>query len=355
MAGRLAASHLCQPPAPPISIIADWLHQPEIYASRVRCIAQLGTCRFCLGDTPLSSSRLQVGFLAAAAIVALRLGIGLHFYLEGTARLSNPKPFTSSFFGTAKGPFASQFKNMIWDADGLYRMDAKASAANWKGYASQATSHFGFDAKQKAAAEKLATTYEGRLKAWLGGNRDEIEEYYLGLKRRDANASQQVRKDLESLRAHDAKIDSERTSLRNKVLPTIDGMWKDLENDINALATPEQYAKSGRLEIGKVGRRPLDSEFMDWFIPYFDTTIGVLLILGLFTRVAATAAGLFLLSVCLSQFPGTPGAVPIYYQGVEMLALFALAAIGAGRFGGLDFFVTGLIRSCCGSKQGVKA
>ncbi len=310
---------------------------------------------FCLGDIPLSSSRLHVGFLAAAAIVALRLGIGLHFYLEGTSKLQDPKPFTSYFLAAAKGPLAPQYKKMIWDADGLYRMDSKLAGAHWKGYASQASSHFGFDKDQSAAAAKLATSYEERLRAWLGSNSDEIEEYQLGLERRDKNAQQQVRQDLASLRAHDAKIESERNSLKMKVLPTIDNLWKDLENDINALATTEQYQKSGRLEIGKVGRRPLDSEFMDWFVPYFDTTVGVLLILGLFTRFAATAAGLFLLSVCLSQFPGSVGAAPIYYQGVEMLALFVLAAIGAGRFAGLDFLVTGLIRNCCGSKQGVKA
>ena len=31
-----------------------------------------------------------------------------------------------------------------------------------------------------------------------------------------------------------------------------------------------------------------------------------------------------------------PGAMPIYYQAIEMLALFALAAIGAGQVFGFD-------------------
>jgi hypothetical protein len=45
---------------------------------------------------------------------------------------------------------------------------------------------------------------------------------------------------------------------------------------------------------------------------------------------------LFLISICASQWPLAPGAAPIYNQAVEALALLALAAIGAGRFFGID-------------------
>ena len=71
-------------------------------------------------------------------------------------------------------------------------------------------------------------------------------------------------------------------------------------------------------------------------MPWFDVAIGACLILGLFTRPAAILGAAFLASICVSQWPLSPGAVPIYNQAIEMLALFALAAIGAGRFFGLD-------------------
>jgi len=64
-----------------------------------------------------------------------------------------------------------------------------------------------------------------------------------------------------------------------------------------------------------------------------------LLILGLFTRPAAIAAAGFLLSVILMQPPWVDGAVPTYYQAVEMFALLVLAVVGAGRYAGLDFFL----------------
>jgi len=70
-----------------------------------------------------------------------------------------------------------------------------------------------------------------------------------------------------------------------------------------------------------------------------------------FTRVAAIAGAVFLASVCAAQWPGYSGAIPIYYQAVEMLALLVLAAVGAGRFLGIDYFFGGLKALCCPPKK----
>jgi hypothetical protein len=43
--------------------------------------------------------------------------------------------------------------------------------------------------------------------------------------------------------------------------------------------------------------------------------------------------------------------MPIYNQVIEMLALLALAAIGAGRFVGLDYILGGLRNLCCPPKK----
>ncbi len=65
--------------------------------------------------------------------------------------------------------------------------------------------------------------------------------------------------------------------------------------------------------------------------------VGVLLIIGLFTRVAALAGAGFLFSIILTQWPGAPGALPVYYQTIEMLGMLVLAAMAAGQFAGLDY------------------
>ena len=278
-----------------------------------------------------------------AAIVALRVGVGLHFYLEGTTKLRDKKPFSGAFFANAKGPLAPMYRRMVWDIDGEYRLDGRGTLAYWEDYAKRIGNHFRFDEKQTKAADKLFKDYTVRAKWYFGSKDDVIAEYRDQLKRRDDNRENAARAGLTSLQVHDARIDADRNSLRGPLLADIDKMWKDVENDFNGLATSEQLVRHGRLPIGKIGRQPLDSEFMDWFMPYFDTIIGLLLIIGLFTRPAAIVAGLFLASVCASQWPGYGGA-SIYYQFVEMLALFALAAIGAGQFCGLDYVLGGIWR-----------
>jgi uncharacterized membrane protein YphA (DoxX/SURF4 family) len=286
------------------------------------------------------------------------VGIGLHFYLEGATKLRDQRPFSAGFLSNAKGPLAPYYKQMVWDADGLYRLNYNYTQPHWDSYKNRIIAHYGFDQSQSAQATELFNAYVRRYAHLLSEKQDDLNQYYAELKRRDANAADPTRS-LGSLQAHDARIAQERTQLAAPVLATIDKMWKDLENDLNAIATTEQYKRHGRLEIGKVGRRPLDSVFMDRWVPYFDMAVGACLILGLFTRPAALAGGLFLLFVCLSQWPLAAGAAAIYYQAIEMLALFALAAIGAGQYAGLDFVLGGLRRMFRGNqpaaaRKGVK-
>jgi uncharacterized membrane protein YphA (DoxX/SURF4 family) len=237
----------------------------------------------------------------------------------------------------------------VWDADGRFRLSYDYTHPHWDNFKNGIAAHYGFDQTQGAKATETFNAYVRRYAHLLNEKQEELTQYYAELARRDANAADSARS-LASLQAHDARIAQERTQLIAPVLATIDKLWKDLENDLNAIATPEQYKRHGRLAIGKVGRRPFDSEFMDRWVPWFDMAVGACLILGLFTRPAAFAGGLFLLSVCLSQWPLSSGAAPIYYQAVEMFALFALAALGAGQYAGLDFLLGGLWHNCCGRK-----
>ncbi len=280
-----------------------------------------------------------------ASLVALRVGIGLHFYLEGTAKLQDPKPFSGGFFANAKGPLAPLYRNLVWDLDGKQRLDPQGGAtkAHWEAYGKRVAAHFRFDDKQTKNADEIVKAHLKRMGSYLGSKKEDINEYFLQVKRRDLNRDDPVRQGLAAMQAHDARIAADRNQKLGPMLGEVEQIWKNLENDLNSIATAEQWKRHGRLPIGKVGRQALDSEFMDAVVPYFDTAIGLLLIMGLFTRVAGIAGGLFLASVCASQWPGY-GGQPIYYQFVEMLALFALAAIGAGQFCGLDYVVTGLLK-----------
>ena len=82
---------------------------------------------------------------------------------------------------------------------------------------------------------------------------------------------------------------------------------------------------------------------------------GVLLMLGLFTRVACIGAAGFLLSVIASQPPWVAGSQnPVfYYQLVEIAALAVLFAAAAGQYAGLDYFIRLFTGKCCGRKEPV--
>jgi uncharacterized membrane protein YphA (DoxX/SURF4 family) len=89
-------------------------------------------------------------------------------------------------------------------------------------------------------------------------------------------------------------------------------------------------------------------DLMRVLLPWGLAAIGLCLMLGLLTRPAALAGGLFMLMVLLSQ-PSYPGVVPpdppqmghallVNKDFVEMLALFLLTTTAVGHWGGLDFF-----------------
>ena len=76
----------------------------------------------------MADSSYRIGWLAAAAIALLRIGIGVHFLSEGWTKVDDPKPFSAAFFGNAKGPLAPLYKQMVWDADGVHRLDLEDDA-----------------------------------------------------------------------------------------------------------------------------------------------------------------------------------------------------------------------------------
>lgn len=282
--------------------------------------------------------------------------IGAHFFHEGYTKWRDPKPFTGPFFAVAKGPFAKFFQEKVWDRQGLERLDKEQTFAMWGvGYTekkgefevvgggayAQAMKQFGFDEAQDAELQQSlishATAYDATLDDWA----NDIAEYRYGLERRETNEQDPARA-LPGFQKHEAKIQSELMSKRMPWQSAIDKIWKGLETDINRIATPEQQQAGGYLSLTRPGRTALDSEASDKIIPWMHMTIGVLLVIGLFTRLSALVAGAFLATVIVTQWPFTPGTVSTSYQQVEACACLVLLTIGAGRYLGLDGVLSGL-------------
>lgn len=283
-------------------------------------------------------------------MIALRIGIGFHFFTEGADKLKNPGWSSAGFLGNAKGRFADSYHNMVWDADGLARLDFNEAETRWAHFRERVVQTYGFDESQAKKAEEIWNRRLNQLEAHFEDNRRDIEEYRLGIARRDSYRSQDDRTQVASLSGQLNRIEGELASKRAELIRPLDLMWDGYEGELNALAVEGQRHR-GPIELERPGRRTLDSRTVDKIIPYFDLTLGLLLMIGLFTRTAAVVAGLFLCSVVVSQWPGTAGAAPVWPQLIEALALFVIAATASGRVAGVDFFVRLGSAWCCRGKQ----
>lgn len=288
--------------------------------------------------------RYSYGLAVILTLIALRVGIGMHFFREGLNKFRDPKPFSAGFFGNAKGPLASSYHNLVWDRDGLARLDYKKTIADWEQFRAQVERHYGFNDTQKKQAARFFKRSEDQLKEHFAMNAGEIDEYFKNLARRNRYLADRQRMEVPSLREQVEKIESELRTTKAKLVAPIDLLWQGLARDINSIASLEQR-RAGLLSLERPGRKSFDSESIDKFIPWFDMTIGVLLITGLATRFAAAVGAAFLFSVILSQWPTSPGTIATWPQFVEMLGLLVVAATGAGRFAGIDGILGMLFRS----------
>ena len=291
--------------------------------------------------------RQSLGLAVILSLIALRVGIGMHFFREGLNKLRDPKPFSAGFFGNAKGPFSDVYHRQIWDPDGLARLDLKGTHDAWDQFRAQVEAHFAFDAKQKAQAADVQKRTEEQLVEHFDTNADDIDEYRKNIARRDRYRADHQRMETPSLHGQVERIEGDIKKMRPKLVAPIDLMWQGYARDLNAIASADQRRR-GSLQLAKPGRKFMDSEGVDFVIPWFDATIGVLLIVGLGTRPVALVAAAFLFSIVVSQWPTASDSIATWPQFIEALGLLVIAAAGAGQYAGLDAICSVVCcRRCC--------
>ncbi len=322
------------------------------------------------GDIPLTAPKTrQLGTLAIVALVALRIGVGWHFFSEGSAKLQTGDFSSEGFLSTARGPLAGFFQGLVWDQDGVIRLgydqakgtvSEKPTAERWNDYRARVVKRYKLNQSQRQAAERAMKRRVGQLKWYLETNYEDIIRYFRQLERWRAQQQDPSRRDVSTLRGQSESLAQEIASSRRGWLATIEKLEADYQSDLVKIATPPPpefgsgtAVAAKPLKMKHPGRRFYDSRSVDRVLPYFDVLVGVCLVVGLFTSTAAIAGACFLFSVVLTQFPGAVGAAPVYYQGVEALGLCLLAALRAGQYAGLDFFTYCLWRRTNRAKQGV--
>ena len=309
----------------------------------------LTRCAIHVGDLPLDTSIYRLGKLAVVTLVLLRLGVGWHFFQEGVTKIHDPSWSAEGFLTGSKGPLKPVFESFVWDLDGRARLnyaekngrptiDLEPTMEAWELFRVRVEDHYRFDENQKKAAQKCYDNWVAQLKWYFDANRDDIVEYFEGLDRVEANEKDAAKSEVESLRGQGTKIAGEVSAARGPWLASVKKMWTGYGDELNAIATDEQRS-AGPLAIGKPARRFLDTETINVIIPYFDTIVGVLLILGLFTRLAALAgAGFSVLYRPDSMARSSPGLAGLLSN--DRNAGFA----GAGCYGGWTICGAGF---CC--------
>lgn len=320
--------------------------------------------------------RFQIGFLAVAALVLLRLGLGCHFLYEGVWKIKNADEFSSEPFLTqAKGPLAGLFYAMVPDIDarGRLRLDAGEAgesaildeiAARWKGIGDDFLELYrpAEGSEEQAAAhnalqgrvETTLTQFRTRLKKYLDLNAEKIGAYFDALDRFENDKE----------RTHAAPFQKERRWNRMMLLRQEAAVWtanieaqeEALKNDLARLLKEDAFKalddENKRLAGSPSSWNPLtwsQMELIDFAVTYGLTAIGICLMLGFCTPLAALGGAGFMCFVVMTQ-PAFPGIYPpdpaivghallVNKDFVEMLALLVVACASAGRWGGLDFFL----------------
>jgi len=345
--------------------------------------------------------RRILGPFAVLSLVFLRLVIGWHFFREGAQKLEydhrdgtfNLAFSADGFFRQAKGPLAHLYHEQAPDDHGwrellatprkntpptLEQLDERARWASdyqkrrdeadkkktlrpiefppFAAYADWAnriatdwrntlqgvkTTDSSFTADQKKQADASLQTHLEDLAEYLAGEADAIAEY-----RHELWRLQSWQKEPE---AADLPFYKERIAVKTGETAGKPGAWvkqvKAIESayhgDLTALRTKEQQGSvltTAAFDKALVDPRQSRLDFDNILVTALTLGVGICLLLGLFTRLAALAGALFLAAVIASQPFWLADSVPTINNWIELPALLVLAATGAGRWLGLDYF-----------------
>jgi uncharacterized membrane protein YphA (DoxX/SURF4 family) len=323
--------------------------------------------------------RYYPGFFGALFLILLRTAIGWHFFYEGVYKISTTPGQRDSYAGralswllpaprdkdkeveppfsaegylrNATGPMASKFRGMVPDVNSLAKLERDANGlpsrlkAGWKGDLDRISRHFAFLSDQTTASEKELANKSAEIDEWFlkPENALRIKKYYRDLRHvldvEESPESLPYQRTLAYKQRQD--VDKDRRALVNE----IDTYSLSLRDAWLRLATPEQVKASGEYKPGMTQVDWVNLSTM-WGL----ALVGLCLMLGLFTPLAALGGAAYLLMFYLSMppWPGLPvgKAAEGHYlyvnkNMIELIACLALASTPNGLWLGLDALLFG--------------
>jgi uncharacterized membrane protein YphA (DoxX/SURF4 family) len=344
------------------------------------------------GDLALFPQFRKLGLIAIVCIVALRMAIGWHFYKEGVQKFRDPNWNSAGFLTGAKGPLAPWFLSFAPPLPDETRLNEQGVIEVWNVFREEATSGYGYESPdylapleqelavaksqlesaeseedkvraeaalriaeervdtfkhQSKAAEEAFKRRQSQVQHFFRSNREDIDNYLRELAWLESMKSDATTGATPFQQERIATKEAEVRSKARDLMANLGQLNEAFERDLYNLATPQQRAR-GVLHI-----RASDAAWVDSVVKWTVLLVGVFLMLGLFARPAAIVGALFLSSVlAVAGWPFWAGENPQTYNVlVELCALLALAAIGAGRFAGLDFFLYALWAKIFGNRR----
>ncbi|MCL2330230.1 MAG: hypothetical protein FWC56_02905 [Phycisphaerae bacterium] len=311
-------------------------------------------------------------------MVVLRIAIGWHFLYEGIYKIKSGTFSSTPYLMASAGPLRDTYRSMVYDVDGIKRigivldkngnvtaMSPQYQLKELDEKCKLISQHYDLDAKQKDALKKIQ---EDRIK--------QVEEIYAAedlVPQADCyvRLCQQVAKEekhqepkylQQRLEYNQGKVNK----ARGELLARVEKPKKGLDASIllqreGCPLTNAQQAKgplpmayatgfpwSLLTKLGINFKAPSLTKWQDLGMMFGLCVLGACLILGLFTRLAALGAAVFLVMFYTSMppFPWVMEVPPLegHYWFVnknliELIACLMIASSLCGRWFGLDAFI----------------
>jgi uncharacterized membrane protein YphA (DoxX/SURF4 family) len=320
--------------------------------------------------------------LAVLALVALRLALGCHFLYEGLwkvkrsdfrhdAMWKSEKALgdefkAAPFLTTAKGPVAGFFYAMVPDIDARQRLrvevvkkdgkktnviNSDAIADRWKKVQKEFSDFYSLPDESDDKSKGVYVAFHKQLDEYLKENADDIAAYFAALDRFENDPERNQDVPFQKQRRWDRMM--ELRGEADKWVKNIEGQERAYAQSLYSLLNSDALKAQKERGLVTSSWNPFQWDRMkqiDFAVTFALTAIGLCLMLGLCTPLAALGGACFMCFVVLTQpafptiYPPDPHVVGhsllVNKDFIEMLALLVVAATRAGRWGGLDVLVS---------------
>ncbi len=243
-------------------------------------------------------------------IVLLRMVIGWHIGYEGLCKIDPrwaelgmprtqgaPKQFSAEgYLRNSAGPLRDYFRSLVTDLHGFDRLDATKTAAAWEKQVALNSKHYNFQDDQIVAIKQDLERLISEHKAYVNSTdtTDKITKYKAKLEQfNKVEAEERLRGASGDplARATRAKIRTDVETARRELVGPVDAWSAELESAITRLLKPEQQSSWAPM---KPYEELTDLERVNLSTKWGLAICGVLMFVGLFSRLACLGAAFFL-------------------------------------------------------------